>query len=441
MGKNVKWKYEPYAFYNKKGIEERLSAMAAEGWFIEKMGRIWKYRKGDPAKRTYNVVYFRDAGSEEVENRQKSFVEYCKAAGWNLAVVTSGMLVFWHDGSNPVPIETEPKLELENIHESMKARFTSYFLIGFYAIMYIFELYEEWNMTPLNVLVSNHAFYLIIYILLAIVILFGVVRYLLWRKKSLKSVEELGIFCEVSHHPVCKAVTDFMGCVVVLVGSAFLLCSGELVVYVLVALLVFLLLGKAIKEKIRNNQRIQQLKEIKMPEIKQPWGFLLIMMVGLGLILGVFLLTYYDALAENEEKQIEKATVTLEDLREFDGVVGFDSDFDELESIFLKKVDFDQSVEYWNHNTTDDWIYFEYTCITVKWDFAYDFAFAKFCEQYNLTLSEWTQYENISGDVKHVYQSETRCIFVWDDAFAWIDFSWQPTEEQVKIVAEKLRSE
>ena len=58
--KNVKYCYETLCLYDYRGIEERLSAMAAKGWRLEHIGRLWKYRRAEPAKVRYAVTYMSD---------------------------------------------------------------------------------------------------------------------------------------------------------------------------------------------------------------------------------------------------------------------------------------------------------------------------------------------------------------------------------------------
>ena len=266
MARNTKWKYEPYAFYNKGGIEERLNQMAREGWFIESMGIFWKYKKGAPIKRTYNVVYFYEDESVESESRQKEFVSYCEAAGWCLAVVSSGMLIFYHDGKNPVPIETDAELELENIHHVMtKMYLIRNIIVALWTGMFIWELVMYWQTSPLTLLASNEMFFMIAFIFAAVLVLLDICFYSAWRKRSLKTVEELEILSEVKSRPIHKTISDFSVFFIVII----FLGSGVIEAYIALAILAFIALGSIIKSKIKNNQRMKSLSKIQLPEIQK----------------------------------------------------------------------------------------------------------------------------------------------------------------------------
>lgn len=440
MGKNVKWKYEPYAFYNKAGIEERLAEMAEQGWFIEKMGFFWKYRKGEPAKRTYNVVYFYEDESDESESRQKEFVSYCEAAGWCLAVVSSGMLIFYHDGKNPVPIETDAELELENIHHAMtEIHLIRNIFVALWTGMFIWELVMYWRTSPLTLLASNEMFFMIAYIFAAALVLLDTCFYSVWRKRCLKTVEELEILSEVKSRPIHKTISDFSVLCIVIIGLIVFLGSGVIEAYIALAMFVFIAVGSMIKSKIKNNQRIKKLSKIQLPEIKQPVGFVMIMIIGLGIMVGIMLMIFHSESIDREKIYEEKAAVTLEDIKTFDGVVDFDSYYDESESVLLKRISFDQSVEEWNHNLNDEWIYFDYQYIEIKASFVYDLAFEKFCENRGIELSEYTKLEHSNWNVKQIYQDNHQYLIIGETAFADVRFSWKPTDEQLQIVIEKLK--
>ena len=49
--------------YDHTGFERQLEALALKGWKLEKCGGFlgWKFRKIEPAKLRYKVVYFPDA--------------------------------------------------------------------------------------------------------------------------------------------------------------------------------------------------------------------------------------------------------------------------------------------------------------------------------------------------------------------------------------------
>ena len=133
--KDIKKKVEFFTFYDKTGIEKHLEQMAAEGWLLEKMSAFrWTYRRIEPKKIHFSVSYYATITDFEPEptEQQQAFNEFCEHSGWKLATQTVQMQVFYNENENPVPIETDPMLEIENIHISVKKTvLVTYFLMLF----------------------------------------------------------------------------------------------------------------------------------------------------------------------------------------------------------------------------------------------------------------------------------------------------------------------
>ena len=54
--KNVTYRWNTFQLYDYRGVEEHLSAMAAQGWRLEKAsGSLWKYRRAEPASLRYDI--------------------------------------------------------------------------------------------------------------------------------------------------------------------------------------------------------------------------------------------------------------------------------------------------------------------------------------------------------------------------------------------------
>lgn len=457
MGKNVKWKYEPYAFYNKKGIEERLSAMAAEGWFIEKMGRIWKYRKGEPTKRTYNVVYVEDAARTPNELRQLEFVEYCEAAGWKRCFAKKGMLIFYHEGENPVPIETEPEFALKSIHKAMKDVYLQTYLnFGILSVSYIFQLWSQWKLRPFDMLVSNSTLVLVAFLLMALASAFDAGIYYAWRRKALSEIDDSQELFPTNEGKVQRVIADWAVFWVLLVTIGCLLMDqafGMLGFLVVIFVLIFLI------HKSEERKRNQLFYDVPMQEkrewkIKQPWAFLLIMVVGVVfalVIVGITIGSTKDTGVDDREL----AAVTYEDFYEAAEDANIGAEYYERESLLLKTVWFDQSVETVeilddNSRLYDTHVYFEYRYVKVKVDAIYDFAVEKFLEQEYIRLSDYEKLEvdSDSADssveavykIKDEYGGGEEYLVFWDDAFVRIHFGWQPTEDELVFAVERLSS-
>lgn len=121
--KEKKREFIRYAYYDFAGIAHHLEDMARQGWQLEKIGTIfWHYRRAEPAEVRYAVVYFANASDLDAEpsQAQKDFWAMCQATGWQLVADRAQMQIFCNPDSDAIPIETDPVVQVENIHTSMK---------------------------------------------------------------------------------------------------------------------------------------------------------------------------------------------------------------------------------------------------------------------------------------------------------------------------------
>ena len=124
--KDTKRRYEMFSFMDYTGIAAHLSEMAQEGWLIDKLSNfVWTYRKIEPKKMTFYISYFPKASEFDPEptEAQKTFFDFCRHTGWELAATSAQMQIFYNEQENPVPIETDPVVEVTTIHQAAKKRF------------------------------------------------------------------------------------------------------------------------------------------------------------------------------------------------------------------------------------------------------------------------------------------------------------------------------
>ena len=153
-----KRKLMPFTFYDRTGIERRLEEQAEKGWLLEKCSAAgWIYRRIEPAKIHFSVVYFpaADAFAPHPSEKQKRFQEFCEHTGWELIASNVQMQIFCNRRENPIPIETDPVIEVENIHKSVKkTMFPAYFSNLVLAIMQIGLAGQRFSFDPLSELLS-----------------------------------------------------------------------------------------------------------------------------------------------------------------------------------------------------------------------------------------------------------------------------------------------
>lgn len=144
MMKDTKRAKLRFDFHDRSGIQQELERQAAEGWMLERSGNKWLYRRCQPQKCAFAVTYFPKAVTMDDDPSEEllDFREFCAHTGWELVGSHLNLQIFRNTRENPVPIDTDPVMEVENIHCSMKnvvLRFTRYSIL-----LYVFQLFSQY---------------------------------------------------------------------------------------------------------------------------------------------------------------------------------------------------------------------------------------------------------------------------------------------------------
>lgn len=184
--------FETLALFDYQGVEEHLSAMAARGWRLEKIGTwFWTYRRAEPAQVRYAVTYSPDGSpfNPRPTQGQETLNDLCTAAGWTKVTDWSQMAIFCTEAPDPIPLETDEALRLEGIRRAMKKSFlpSHYVLLALSLLMTVPWLGTLFT-KPLRIFSSGSKLYtgLIYCVLLALVltILLSYRRWLIASKRS-----------------------------------------------------------------------------------------------------------------------------------------------------------------------------------------------------------------------------------------------------------------
>ena len=131
--KTKKRRMEYISFYNHTGLEKHFTKMAKKGWLIESISNYyWTYRKIEPKDIHFCVTYYPRASDFDPEPspEQQTFHDFCAHTGWQLCCTWHQMQVFYNEKEDPIPLETDPVLEVETLHKACKKNFLpSYFLL------------------------------------------------------------------------------------------------------------------------------------------------------------------------------------------------------------------------------------------------------------------------------------------------------------------------
>ena len=198
--KQTKRRFLTFTFYDRTGIEEYLERQAAQGWMLEKTGSFgWMFRRIQPAKLHFAVTYFPAASAFDPapSEKQLRFQEFCLHTGWELIASNAQLQIFCNRAENPIPIETDPVIELENIHGSVKKSFLpTYFLNLLLGLMQIGLFFGRLENDPIGELSSTSSLLMLtLFALLLITTATELILYYRWRSRAKKAAED-GNFLE-----------------------------------------------------------------------------------------------------------------------------------------------------------------------------------------------------------------------------------------------------
>ena len=195
--KDTKYRWNTLCIYDYRGVEEHLSAMAAQGWRLEKAGNtFWKYRRAPPAKVRYAVTYSDSASqfNPGPTEGQQSLAELCAAAGWEKVSDWAQMQIFSTSDPAAVPLETDEALRLQNIHRALGKNFlvTNLILLVLGLVM-SFSFLGTLFVKPLRVLESSAGLFSgPLFVLVTLLEVYTFCHYYGWRRRSRRSIEEGG---------------------------------------------------------------------------------------------------------------------------------------------------------------------------------------------------------------------------------------------------------
>lgn len=208
--KETKRQWEQFAFYDKTDIEEKLEAMAAQGWLIEQPGNLlWRYRRIEPKQVHINVTYFPNASEFDPcpTDGQQQMEDFCAKEGWILAARWGQMQIFYNERENPVPIETDPVTQVHTIHRAMKKNMLP--LHFFLLALCVYQLgFTGWQFVhdPVDFLsTSSRLFMIPAWLLILLPILLEIFWYFRWHRNAVMAAEN-GVFLElkeIARHPSC----------------------------------------------------------------------------------------------------------------------------------------------------------------------------------------------------------------------------------------------
>ena len=461
--KNTKRRIEPLSFFDHTGISGHLEKMAAKGWMLEKIVNTgWVYRRIEPKKVHFAVSYYPKASEFDPEpsDEQRMFHEFCAHTGWQLACTSAQMQIFYNEKENPVPIETEPELELQAIHASAKKSFIpSYILLLVIAFLQGALWVGNLNGNPLEVL-SNpiKLFTGGCWLLLAMLCAVELVCYFIWHARA-KVVAAHGEFLKSpSTSKFQMAVLAIVVGGAVLWGINYLLVGDSLQRFIVVVMCFYMpalfVIVNAMKEFLKRRKASRGVNRTITIMTSFAASFA---MMGV-IVFGTLYASEQGFFADKDEETYEHNGMTwvihqdeiplvVEDLMDVD-YDGYIKERRGNETFLLGQLVMRQHPRY----DAEDYSHIpqmEYTMTIVKVPALYEMCKERLIyEREELRYygaEEYRAEDAASWGANEVYRVydleyglENDYLLCYDNMIVEISFDWEPTVEQMKIVDQKL---
>ena len=455
--RKTKRRMETLSFYDHTGIAAHLEKMAAKGWMLERIANYgWIYKRIAPKKLRFAVSYYAKASEYDPEypENQQTFHDFCAHTGWKLVCTSFQMQVFCNENEDPVPIETDPVLEVENIHASMMKHFFwghgvllvisvilgGLFLLGIYGNI-IYTLAD-----PMRVFSG------FCWLLVFVLAVTELTAYFRWHKKAEEAAEQ-GFFLDTPDTSIIqKAALWMLGIAAAYLIVNFTAAGNTMMLFILGGMAVFMSLTFFAADGIRRLFRKWKMSK----NANRVVSFLLtwfVAFMAMNLVtFGTLHLKEKGFFDEKDSFMEIEHPLRVEDLMDVDHQ--YVTEGSPKESIFLAHRHVRQRPWF----DVEDWStvpHMEYDLVQVKWPFLYEDVKAQLVK--NLTqaaqlqipyeerdrmepvdAAPWSAREayrviDIGGDL-----GMDRYLLCYEDVLADIRFSWEPTAEQMAIVGEKI---
>ena len=461
MMKETKRRIEITSFYDHTGIETHLEKMAAKGWLLEKVSNFfWTYRRVEPTTVKFAVTYFPTASDFDPKpsESQQTFVDYCAQSRWKLAGLFAQMQVFYNEEENPVPIETDPLLQVENIHKAMKRNFIpSSLILLACAVIQIALVIGRVVSNPLYVLFSGSTLAsLVPWSLVILLCSAEIITYLRWYRKAKAAALEEDTLLPTRSTRKLQIVTLMILAIYLVfwflsLGGGMNLAIGLMSFGYMAVLFALVFLLKNFMKKKQVSTKVNRIVTFAA-------CFVLGLTVGLlvATIVGTDMSDLFEDKDRVETYEFKGSTfhiyhddlpLTVEDLMEVDSDARYSYLANKQSSFLASKLDASQYPTMDNLEPPD----LDYTLIEVKFSPLYDTFREELLSQYDYRnehdIDDRHYYAAIDPELWGAQEAYQRCwgqdtmeeyLIFWEDAMLEINFDWTPTQEQMSIVAEKL---
>lgn len=458
-----KRRMEVYSFFDCEGISRQLEKMAAKGWMIEEITNFyWTYRRTEPKEVKFAVSYYPKASEFDPKptEDQKIFHEFCAHTGWKLACTSAQLQIFYNERENPTPIETEPILEVESIHASAKRSFLpAYGLLALLCVfmggLFITSLLRE----PISQLSSpENLFSGVSFTVLAILCVVEIFCYVYWHERAKRAAWQGEFLRPLSTSGFQKGIMlmVFLGLLYWLVNTVFF--GGKLqrwigifTCFYMPALLILVNGTKRLLKRRGVSRGVNRTLTI-LTSFVLAYGML-------GLLLFATIRLYSTGFFEEEKAETyeyngmtwefrqDELPLTLGDLLEAD-TGDYIREQSRNASFLLGELVAREHPRF-DAAGYEERPYLEYTLVLVKLPALYEFCRDSLLREPEDSLPVWELHYEAqeaapwgADEAYRLRDSDSgywnKYLLCYDGMLVEIIFSWEPTEEQMGIVGERL---
>lgn len=463
--RNTKYLLNFYSMYDHTGIRKHLEKMAAKGWMLEKTGTfVWKYRRMEPEKLHFAINYFPKASefSPGPTEEQQTMFEYCEQAGWKLVSTVAQMQIFCNEQENPVPLETDPAVQVEIISKAMKSSFLPaqilLFAVGvLQLLLFIGRLFSN----PIYILSDGiNLFSGLCWIGVILLTVVDIGNYFVWRRRARIEAQQNDRFLETKSYPWLQIVILVIVIGGLVLGGVFsksAVVTGTVIFTIVYT--VVLLGGVNLMKRFLRSRNLSK-------------GLTKTLTFLTSFVLAFVLIFFGVRMTVNKSKEIEALGKGVETY-EYHGMT-WEIYHDELPLVIEDFMDVDYEEYSYQLEESKTFLAEEYEAtqeskmdaINIP-DLRYRIVKAKVPIFYNMCLEEmlkdveYWRYSNSYVEEKYrdhykeigteVWQAEAayreytgdqpwnNYLICWKDKIVEINFPEEPTKAQMAIVTEKLK--
>ncbi len=454
--KDIKYRFEQFAFYDHDAIKERLEAMALQGWLIEKPGNfIWRYRRIEPKKLHVAVTYFPNASEFDPgpTEGQQMMEQFAKKDGWKIAARWGQMQIFYNEAEEPTPIETDAVTQVETIHRAMRKNMlpTHFILLALCIYQLCFSV-VDFIYDSVDFLSAPASLYMVpSWILILIPIIIEICFYFSWYKKAKTIAEERDEFLSIKRNHAGSYILLLLSLLIIIIAfvSSGITFAAMLIWIVVMGVIIFTvnMLKNRMKRKgvSRNLNRFMSIGITFILTLIFIYGVVFII-IRYGTNYGRTPVGTYEHYGTTLKIYDDPLPLEIEDIMDIDGQ--WSKEARGNETIFVSDMRYNQRSIFIEENEGPD---LSYRIIDVKVPFLYDFCKESLLNEYQdevyddyifynsyftVDASDWN-----AGEVYQLRWSDSilnTYLVCWENRIVEIKFYWEPTKEQIAKVAEIL---